>query len=141
MSLPDEIVNAQERVYKSFVSRELSFKLWPKHFINGGQLQHLYEEIERLEQKNKRLIITGDKLAQRIEDEYPAHASEQCLVRDWKSIALKTLGDLISILPVKDNLDEKVGLYFLPQLCVLLISFKIFLMTLRFFVFTFSNLQ
>ena len=87
MSLPDEIVNAQDRVYTAFVNRDLSFKLWPKHFINGQELQWLYDKIAYLEQRSKEMLAVGEKLAQRIEDEYPAYASEQQLVRDWKHVA------------------------------------------------------
>lgn len=55
MSLPYEIVNAQKRVWESFVNREIPLKLWPKHFIGPVQLEMLYDELEGLKAENERL--------------------------------------------------------------------------------------
>jgi hypothetical protein len=42
MSLPDEHINAQRRLWRLFVERKLPLKLWPKHMISAEQLAFLY---------------------------------------------------------------------------------------------------
>lgn len=55
MSLPREIVNAQERVWKAFANGELPRKHWPKHFATAVQLKMIYDEIEELKRENEKL--------------------------------------------------------------------------------------
>lgn len=68
MSLPHEIVNAQERVWKAFVNGELPRKYWPKHFAAAVQLKMIYDEIEGLKRENERWKALATSLFHNIEE-------------------------------------------------------------------------
>jgi hypothetical protein len=42
MSLPDEQIEAQHRLWRLFVERKIPFKLWPRHMISAKELAFLY---------------------------------------------------------------------------------------------------
>jgi len=58
MSLPDEYVNAQERIINYFIQGKMDRKLWPKHLINGTELKMLFEDNENLRNENERMKKT-----------------------------------------------------------------------------------
>jgi hypothetical protein len=55
MSLPNEIVNAQQRIWDMFVNGEIPKEKWPRHFISGGQLHGLYFWLDELKKENEEL--------------------------------------------------------------------------------------
>lgn len=70
MSLPDEYVNAQERIINYFIQDKVDRKLWPKHLINGTELKMLFEENENLKKENERMKkLIGDAVGLIIEYE------------------------------------------------------------------------
>lgn len=62
VSLPYEIVNAQQRVWESFVNREIPLGLWPKHFASAVQLQMIYDELDSLRAKVESLQGENERL-------------------------------------------------------------------------------
>jgi len=64
MSLPNEIINAQQRIWDYFVNGEFPKERWPRHLMSGGQLGILYSklaeqqnEIAHLKKVNEELIV------------------------------------------------------------------------------------
>jgi hypothetical protein len=45
MSLPDEFINAQKRIWNYFVEGTLPRKHWPKHFMSGNEMKILFDEV------------------------------------------------------------------------------------------------
>jgi hypothetical protein len=45
MSLPEEYVNAQQRIWNYFVEGKFSRKLWPRHMMHSGEMKRLFSEV------------------------------------------------------------------------------------------------
>jgi hypothetical protein len=63
MSLPNEIVNAQQRIWDMFVNGEIPREKWPRHLMSGGQLDGLYFWLDELKKENaslKKLLEKSD---------------------------------------------------------------------------------
>jgi len=51
MSLPDEQVRAQERLWRCFVDGEFPRKLWPKHMMSSAEVKMLFDRVAELEKE------------------------------------------------------------------------------------------
>lgn len=45
MSLPQEYVNAQERLWNFFVEGKFPRTLWPRHMMHHSEMKILYDEV------------------------------------------------------------------------------------------------